>query len=157
MNYNFKKLYSITISPPPVTHRHLIRYKAHRKIFRKYIKKCSYHWMLIPEFDVNERLHYHGVIRIDKLQNWYKKVRPKLEQIGFISCKRINSFTNHLRWLCYCYKDCKAYYSIKELFPRCIPKHPISLTTRRRYIDTSGGLGRWFQYLKNQNHLRVNS
>ncbi len=144
MNYNFKKYYSITISPP-ARNRHLERYRAHRKIFRKYIKKCSNLWMLCPEFDVNERLHYHGVIRIDKLPNWYKKVRPKIETLGYIDCKRIKTFKSHLRWLCYCYKK---HHCIKELFPRCIPKHPKRLTTRNRYTDISGGLGRWFQHLK---------
>ncbi len=105
-NYKSKKYFAITISPPPYNGNEYFKEYEDRKSFKRYLKQCSKHYLFISEWDNNDRLHYHGIIRIDDKYKWYHSSKRKFKIIGFTKIKLIKNFTEHLRWLCYMKKDC---------------------------------------------------
>ncbi len=113
------KLYSITISPPASIIDPLILYDNHIKIIRRWLNSFSEYYEIVPEFDDNIRLHYHGVVNIKDEVKFYKTKYRIQRQIGFIKIKRLVLFIDHLRWSIYIHKN---YYKIVNDFSRIIYK-----------------------------------
>lgn len=105
MDYRTAKFYSITISPPIYRGDQTYIYNQHVYEIRKLLNKFSNYYMLVPEFSLDARLHYHGVILIKDFIK-YGKLKHKLDrEIGWTKIEKILSFKSHLRWLQYCKKD----------------------------------------------------
>lgn len=96
----------MTISPPMRTYRN-VKYILDEDVsqIRTLLNRCSQHWILVPEFSKDTRLHYHGVIRIDDVVKWHKAVRHRLNNIGFVKLDPLKDNRNHVSWLCYIYKE----------------------------------------------------
>jgi len=106
--------YALTISPPKRSD-----YKSFRNPYAiQYIEDCSfirsilaynkiYRYILYPEFDDKQRLHYHGVMTLDYTQKTrvYKHAMHKLQQLGFVDIKPLYTFLDNLRWVIYMKKS----------------------------------------------------
>ncbi len=103
--YSNKNYFAITISPPPYGGNSYFKYIGDQKYFQKILQKCSKHYLFIPEFDNVDRLHYHGIIRVDNKYTWYRASKRKFNNVGFVNIKLIKNFKEHLRWLLYIKKD----------------------------------------------------
>ncbi len=103
--YSKRDWVTITISPPPYSGNNLFKFHTDLNYFRKVLRHTSKHFILVPEFDKMDRLHYHGVIRIDDKIKWYKSSKRKLELCGHTKIKLLTSFEDHLGWLLYIHKD----------------------------------------------------
>lgn len=98
--------FALTISPPQRPERSSFLFVDDVCSIRKCLNKASSHYMLVPEFTLEDaRLHYHGVVRVDDPIKWFKSVRKNLNKIGFVKTVPINGNKSHLGWLCYCYKN----------------------------------------------------
>ncbi len=98
--------YAVTISPRPYIGNQVFKYRDDSKYIKKNVcKNMSKHYIFYPEFDKADRLHYHGIIRIDDKCKWYKQRRRRMQTLGFMNLSKIKSFTEHLRYLLYCKKD----------------------------------------------------
>lgn len=64
-------------------------------------------WIIYPELDKKDRLHYHGIINLTDHEyvTFYRKCRPMLEKIGYIQTSRIENFAENLRTVIYCRKQ----------------------------------------------------
>ncbi len=105
MTYRLKQWFAITISPPPYAGNQFYKMFEDQKYFKLILKRASNHYIFWPEFDKMDRLHYHGIIRIDNQYSWYKSARRKFSNVGYTHIKKLHNFTEHLRWLMYCTKE----------------------------------------------------
>ncbi len=104
-NYSKRNWYAITISPPPYGGNQYYKEFEDYKYFKKILKRTSEHSVFFTEWDNLDRMHYHGLIRIDNKIKWYRCSRRKFSNVGFVNIKLIKNFTEHLRWLNYIKKD----------------------------------------------------
>ncbi len=104
-NYNCANWFAITISPPPYYGNQFYKNEEDQKYFKRILKRASNHYLILPEWDVSDRLHYHGIIRVDNQYTWYKSSRSKFRNVGFVKLERITSFKRHLGWLMYMKKE----------------------------------------------------
>lgn len=110
--YKNQNFYAITISPPPRPGCDIDLYKSDKYLLCKLIKRCSKHFSLWPEFSpYNDRLHYHGIIRIDDFIKWYRYSKPMIKRLGFIKIDKIKTFKDHLKFIIYSTKE----YNLKGL------------------------------------------
>lgn len=81
-------------------------------------------YLIIPEFDVKGRLHYHGILTLTNAQRtrFYKHAQPKLTSIGYVDVKHVD---NKLKWLCYMKKQWAFTKEVLEL------DYPISKVLRK--------------------------
>lgn len=99
-------MYFITISPPHRKGSDKYNYRNDKHWIRHIcLRRCSKHFVIYPELSEDDRLHYHGIVRIDDYKKWYKQTKYKLTALGYISVKRIKDFKMHLDCLLYCMKN----------------------------------------------------
>lgn len=96
----------VTISPPPRTGRipHLyLDDTLHIRLSLKGVKR----WIIYPELDKKDRLHYHGIVSMSDHEyvTFYRRSRPMLEKLGFIQTSKIENLTENLRTILYCQKQ----------------------------------------------------
>lgn len=102
---DFRNFMAITISPRRRQCSAQFAYDSDSYIIRKYLNKVSQHYIIVPEFDLQSRLHYHGVVVISDWIKWHKQVHRTLESLcGWIKLDKLKTHLDHLRWLCYIYK-----------------------------------------------------
>ncbi len=104
-NYASAKWFAITISPPPYYGNQFYKQEEDQKYFKRILKRASKHYLILPEFDKYDRLHYHGLIRVDNKYTWYKSSMNKFKNVGFVKIERLTSFRRHLGWLMYMKKE----------------------------------------------------
>ncbi len=109
----FRNFLAITISPKITNGSVFYKYDQDAHWLQRSLRRCSKHFTIWPEFDKNDRLHYHGIIRIDDKTKWYKSTRRKMQLMGFCKFDHLKDFTNYLTWLQYCKKD---YYKNVDMF-----------------------------------------
>ena len=107
----YKELYFITISPPHRRGGSEYHYNNDKYNMTKYLNKISSHWIIYPELSDTFRLHYHGVIRMNSYQKYFKYIKKRIESIGFITMSRIRTAYQHIRTLHYCKKN---YYQLND-------------------------------------------
>lgn len=117
--------YSLTISPPyrRTTLRGLRNPLKHLYIEDTITIQCilSYNkikgYMIFPELDPKGRLHYHGIITMSPNQKvrWFKHAKPKLENIGFVDMKPLETYIDRIRWGLYIRKEWYLTQKILEL------------------------------------------
>lgn len=101
----YKKI-ALTISPKPRFGSALFHFYSDKDQIRKALNKCSDRYILYPEFDDGDRLHYHGCVIIKDPIKWYKSVKRDLQAfVGYIKTKRIKTHKLHVGWLLYSSKD----------------------------------------------------
>lgn len=123
---NMAQYYSITISPPPMCKlKPQFEHGTYETTIRQILNKFSKQYIVYPEFDKKDRLHYHGVFRMDDKIAYLKNKYLLFKQIGFTKCDKIEDFENKLRWLIYISKD---WGQNKEIF-----EGPIMYENMRRY------------------------
>lgn len=91
------------------------------------LKYATWYW-IIPEFNLRQRIHYHGVIKIIDPIKWGKSTYHKLYREGMLRLKPID---NMIKWTCYCMKELeqntklvRGFYYGTELSP-FVPRNPI--------------------------------
>lgn len=105
-----------TISPPYRLCDPEALHKKYTIDIARELNKFSRHYCLYPEFDDNQRLHYHGIVRVhDKIKMY--KIKHKLDMIGWTKIVKPDDFINKLRYLIYCQKQ---YAEIQEHYPPII-------------------------------------
>lgn len=74
-------------------------------------------YIIFPEFDDKGRLHYHGILSLDRNQyiRFYKHALTKLSLIGFVDVKKLKEFQDKLKWLIYCKKEWNISSEILEI------------------------------------------
>ncbi len=125
------KHFALTISPPRTTHNDYKEYIRHKKIIRK-LHKCSTRYVIYPEFDIHDRLHYHGIFRLTSPRAWHKYTKTSLQRLGFINVKKLRTFKDRLRFLLYCQKD----YVPGTVFKRIIYKKPTKSIPYQELVRT---------------------
>ncbi len=136
-------LYSITISAQyRIVHPHFL-YNDDKLKIAKWLNRFSDHYIIVPEFSDNGRLHYHGLFNMCDKIKYYKSKYSIDKEIGFVKVERINDFKSHLRWLMYIYKN---YYILKYEYPLFIYKKQ-----KRDRIKTIS----CFNQLKKQNKINI--
>lgn len=75
------------------------------KSILRYIRCGTY--IIYPEITNTGRLHYHGIINLDKNQNvrFHKYAFYKLKLLGMVDIKVLNTFKDRLRWIIYMTKE----------------------------------------------------
>lgn len=113
-DYYKNRLYAITISPPHKPRINpLVLHDEYTQRLHRLFNKFSKHYALYPEFaDGSNRLHYHGVFKIDDMIK-YTRTKHEIDKIGFVKAERFRSATDHLRYLVYSQKH---YNEIKESY-----------------------------------------
>lgn len=111
---------AITISPPPRAESPQYLYDCDIGTIRRWLNKFSHHYLLYPEFTIDSRLHYHGVVHVDDFTKFHKTKNTFSKKFGFVKVKPIGTTAKycikaHLGWLAYCkkqYGECflKAFY-----------------------------------------------
>lgn len=104
-NYRVNRLYAITVSPPMRKCTPKFLYEDDVSEIRRWCNKWSSHYLMYPEFDLNSRLHYHGIIKAKDLTKMHKTRAKFSRQVGFVKLKPLLTFNDHLKWLMYCRKD----------------------------------------------------
>lgn len=110
MDYR-KKLFSITISPRHRRGSDLFLYSGDKYIIRKLLNMCTDYYLIYPELDDSDRLHYHGIILVKDPIKWYRSVKRRLGySMGFLKMSLLKTFQDRLKWMLYMKKD----WSINE-------------------------------------------
>ncbi len=135
--------YSITISAQYRTVHPDFLYNDDKLKLIKWLNRFSDHYIIVPEFSDNGRLHYHGVFKMCDKIKYYKSKYNIDKEIGFVKVEKINDFKSHLRWLTYIYKN---YYIVKNDYPFFIYKKK-----KRENIKTIN----CFNKLKKQNKINI--
>lgn len=124
---------AITISPPDrVSKYNRLEgiYKMDKFSLNKKLRNCSKYFILFPEVDLQGRLHYHGVIKIDDQTKWYKSVLPYIRgTLGFVLLKPLKTTTDMLKWNIYSMKN---WASMKDIFIE-----PIIITKPKRLLKSN--------------------
>lgn len=102
-------LIAITISPPDRSNKYPYKLKnVNFHIFCedkleivRLLNRTSIEYTLYPEFDMNGRLHYHGIVIVKNKTNWLRTTLPGLKRIGFV-CVKTNP---DAKWTQYCTKE----------------------------------------------------
>lgn len=97
--------YALTISPPRRTQSPLHLYNSDKPYIQRQLNRCSSHYILYPEFDINGRLHYHGIVLLNSLSSWGYVKSTLDHNIGYCCLKRLKTFKDKLGWLLYCTKE----------------------------------------------------
>lgn len=127
---------AITISPPDRTNKYTRIediYRMDRYTLNKRMRTCSKYFMLYPEVDLQGRLHYHGVIKINDPIKWYKSVLPYIKAtLGFVLLKPLNTTKDMLKWNIYSSKSWPAMRDIFKLpiYPHKTPRTKYSITNQ---------------------------
>lgn len=106
MDYRNLPIYAVTISPPKreCTKESYI-FETDKSYIKRYLNKISSHYCLYPEYDLQGRLHYHGIITIKDWIKYHKQIHRLIQKnIGFIKLDKLLSFKDHLRYLIYAQK-----------------------------------------------------
>jgi len=110
-------LYSVTISPRYKTIEPVMLHEDYRIDIQKLFNRFSDRYQLIPEFDENVRLHYHGIVYVKDIIKMFRSKNKLDKTVGFVKYKKLNTFEDQLKWLMYCNKN---YYKIKDYFDKII-------------------------------------
>lgn len=106
-----RKLYALTISPPSRLASPDFLYVEDRRFIMKWLNGFSHHYHVIPEFDMNARLHYHGIIRIDDKFK-FNRTKSKMDSgLGFTKVSPLKTVGDHLKYLVYMNKSCHETFS----------------------------------------------
>lgn len=85
------KIVAITWTPRPsssnVAVDPLNTYLYHIVTYLSEIRHCSKKFLVYPEFNKKQHLHYHGIIWIHDIISFHRKVIPKLQSKGFVLVK----------------------------------------------------------------------
>lgn len=112
------RFFGITVSPPPSRMNPKFKYNDDKYYLERWMNSFSGHWILYPEFSKDSRLHYHGVVRVDDKIKLHKTKYRTSKTIGFVKLDKLNSYQDHLRWLCYCQKEYADTSRLLTLFHR---------------------------------------
>lgn len=110
------KVHGITITfnkPLELTMSPRAQYNYTRVILSKLLNFSTFDFILMPEFTLQGRIHYHGILKIKNFAKWVKDTLPSLRRIGFIKLE--NKITP--KWNQYIYKslsDTKAILGLGE-------------------------------------------
>ncbi len=96
--------YLLTISPPYYVGNLLYKY-SDDFFYLKFLKRSCDRYLIYPEHDDNDRLHYHGIIHIKDHYKWYKSTKRKLSVMGHIKVQKLKLFSDLLKASLYCSKD----------------------------------------------------
>lgn len=118
------------------------------------LRKCSKNFTIYPEFDVNSRLHYHGIVYVHDNIKWHKHTKPGLDKIGYTLIKEIKDYKNKDKWLTYCTKEWEDTQQILSI------EHPLMWTYRPKkkhelYDECNRFIGYGFGYEKSDELLFV--
>ncbi len=94
-------------------------YLQDKGIIMRWLNRFSDHYVIVPEFADNGRLHYHGTVRINDMIKFYRSKYRIDRELGFVKVDRLNGFKNHLTWNIYIYKN---YYKIRVVYELFIYK-----------------------------------
>lgn len=151
------RTFAITISP----RNRVDKYNTLKWIFQNdaseiclLLRKCSKNFTIYPEFDVNSRLHYHGIAFVHDNIKWHKYVKPGLDKIGYTLVKEIKDYKNKSKWLEYCTKEWEDTKQILSI------EHPLMWTykpkKKHELIDENNQfIGYGFGYEKSNELLFV--
>lgn len=103
--YVNRNLYAVTVSPPFRKGRPKVWYEYDSYGLHQHFNKFSKHYMFVPEFDNNSRIHYHGVVRIDDSIKHHKTKYILDKSIGYSKFDPLKTLHDHIRWLIYCNKN----------------------------------------------------
>lgn len=92
-------------------------------IMRKYMKRCSSHYIVYPETDAVGRLHYHGIIEVSDKIKFVKQVIPALKRIGYVCLKPLDTLKDNISWILYCSKEWMITKDIVDIQQPLIPQH----------------------------------
>lgn len=102
------KCYGITItfkSPLERDFKPFSQYNYTRVYISKILGESCVDFRIMPEFTIQGRIHYHGILKIKNFAKWVRSTLPSLRAKGFIKIETFKKQENHDRWVTYMYKS----------------------------------------------------
>lgn len=80
-----------------------------RTVFRRW-SSCMHTYCVLPEFNLNGNLHYHGWFQLKDAVKWFKSILPLLKRYGYVKINeartyKVNSYEETSNALYYYKKD----------------------------------------------------
>lgn len=116
-NYTVKQ-YGITQTfrnPLERTHSVRAQYYYTRVMLSKYLGESCDDFVIYPEFTIQGRIHYHGLLTIKNYVKWVRDTLPRLRKLGFVKMETFKD--NPDNWITYMKKsvlDTKAILNFKD-------------------------------------------
>lgn len=102
------KCYGITITfrkPLELTNKPFSQFNYTRIIVSKILGMSCIDFRCMPEFTVQGRIHYHGILKIRNFSKWVKSTLPSLRKLGYVKIETFKESINKQRWEEYMYKS----------------------------------------------------
>lgn len=102
------KCYGITItfkSPLERDYKPFSQYNYSRVIVSRILGESCVDFRVMPEFTIQGRIHYHGILKIRNFAKWVRSTLPSLRTKGFVKIETFKEQLNHDRWVEYMYKS----------------------------------------------------
>lgn len=104
-NYTVKQ-YGITQTfrtPFEQTHKPRGQYYYTRVILSKYLGESCDDFVIYPEFTIQGRIHYHGILTIINYVRWVRDTLPRLRKLGYVKMESFKD--NPDNWITYMKKS----------------------------------------------------
>lgn len=100
----YKTLLAFTWSPSDATNKYVRHSEQYYNVSPQLsgILRASTDYFIIPEFNLRQKIHYHGIIGIKDYVKWSKSTYFSLYHKGMLRVKPID---NMMKWICYFIKD----------------------------------------------------
>lgn len=112
-------LYLITWTPNPKRLHFKYDMIKNHKWFRRTVfqqcGKCVNLLCMIPEFNLNGNIHYHGFFQLKDKVKWFKKALPCMKRIGFVKISK----AEHYKVFDFRPEGNSLYYYKKEVCDNC--------------------------------------
>lgn len=152
-SYNLvSKLSAITVSPPPRTSMYATNvnlYIEDKNMLEKLLRKAFHHFILYPEMDNDNRLHFHGTLGhcYDSIA-FHRTVYPKMQRLGYVKMKPLLTEWDNLNWNIYCLKSWAVSRDVLrasgELQCEPIYPHKLKRTPRVSHPALDEGIFKYF-------------
>lgn len=125
------RTYALTLSPPARWGDIELMYDADRFLIRRMLNRCTDHYIMYPDMDKNDRLHYHGIVVVKDYIKWNKETKTRLKaHFNFIKVEYISSHWRHVTWLLYSKKE---WHWLSDLLDRPIMPRRKNKVCRKTY------------------------
>lgn len=136
------KRHEITISPRYRLKDPLTLLKEDKKIIRRYLNRFSKLYILYPEFDNKQRLHYHGMVEVHDKIKLFRTKHLIDKNVGWTKIGAIATYNDQLKWLMYCKKNKGDYIgTFKPIIYKSLRKRVKAIKPN----DLDEGILRWYQ------------
>lgn len=120
-------------------------YKYHIKFFFSQWQRPMHRFAIVPEFNLNGNIHYHGWFQLCDTAKWYKSVLPQMKRSGYVKVNksqayRVNSYEQEGNSLYYYKKEVASNSMVFQgnvpYTHFCLPSKPDRRMAREKYVSS---------------------